>query len=356
MSENQVRVRPVVLQNFLTELFQKAGMPEGDAAFQSEAMVATNLWGVDSHGVLRAPTYVKRLRQGAINPKPSVKTIRGAGALEVIDGDDGSGFVVGRVAMRRAIELAREYNVGVVGAVRSNHFGATALYARLAAEDGMVGIAMTNVTPNMVAPGGRQPITGNNPLAIAVPSFGPFPFVLDMSLSAVAGGKLLLASAKGERIPLDWATDNEGRPTDDPAKAFAGFLLPMGGHKGLGLSYAVDILCGLITGGVFGDQTKGMYTSPNEPSLTSHMMLAINIGAIISQSEMRTRMDTFYARIKSAPMWNESAEMLVPGEIEYRTARARRDKGIPIPLQTYEELVAMGNEMNVTASLPKFDS
>ena len=110
--------------------------------------------------------------------------------------------------------------------------------------------------------------------------------MLDISLSNVAGGKLLLASKKGEKIPLDWATDKDGRPTDDPDAAFAGFLLPVGGHKGLGLSYVVDILSGLITGGVFQHEMKSMYKHRDEPSLTSHFMIVINPLAIMSREEM----------------------------------------------------------------------
>jgi LDH2 family malate/lactate/ureidoglycolate dehydrogenase len=216
----------------------------------------------------------------------------------------------------------------------------------------MVGIAMTNVVPNVVAPGGSRPVVGNNPLSIAIPTYGEFPFVLDISLSAVAGGKLLLASKKGEKIPLDWATDKEGRPTDDPDEAFAGFLLPMGGYKGLGLAYAIDILCGVITGGAFLQGMKGMYKYPDDPSLTGHFMIAINVEAILGREGMQARMAEFASTIKSSPMWDEAAEMLLPGEIEYRTALARREKGIPLPANLYQELLALDDELGAGSTLP----
>ena len=353
MAENDVLVRPEQLEKFLTDLFEQTGMPHDDAAYSAHSLVLTNLWGIDSHGVLRAAIYLERLQKRVVNPRPQIKTLRGGFALEVIDGDDGLGFIVGRAAMNRAIGLAEKFNVAAVGAIKSNHFGATALYARLAAERGMIGIAMTNVVPNVVAPGGKKPITGNNPLAIAIPTFGEFPFVLDMSMSSVAGGKLLLASKKGEKIPLDWATDKEGRPTDDPAKGFAGFLLPMGGYKGLGLSYVVDILSGLITGGAFGDQMKGMYTQPNDPSLTGHFMIVINAMAIIGKDEMQTRMNAFYERIKASPMWDEKGEMFMPGEIEHRSAAKRREQGIPLPGNLYDDLVALGVKLGVAGTLAR---
>lgn len=250
-AENEILVHPDLLEAFAAELFGNAGMIASEAEFCALALVQTNLWGIDSHGALRIPIYIRRLLSGAMNPRPQINTLRNALGLEVLDGDDGSGFVVGRAAMQRAIELAEQFNVGVVGVTRSNHFGATAIYSRMAVERGLVGIAMTNVVPNIVAPGGSIPVVGNNPLSVAFPTFGEFPFVLDISLSTVSGGKILLAGEKGEKIPLDWATDTAGRPTDDPEKAFAGFLLPLGGHKGLGLAYAIDLLCGVMTGGEF---------------------------------------------------------------------------------------------------------
>jgi LDH2 family malate/lactate/ureidoglycolate dehydrogenase len=194
-------------------------------------------------------------------------------------------------------------------------------------------------------------VVGNNPLSIAIPTYGEFPFVLDISLSAVAGGKLLLASKKGERIPLDWATDREGRPTDDPDEAFAGFLLPMGGYKGLGLAYAVDILCGVITGGAFLQGMKGMYKYPDDPSLTGHFMIALNVEAILGREAMQARMARFTDTIKASPMWDESREMLLPGEIEHRTAVARKQNGIPLPPNLYEELKALGGEFGVSSRL-----
>ena len=209
----------------------------------------------------------------------------------------------------------------------------------------MIGIAMTNVVPNVVAPGGSKPVVGNNPLAVAIPTFGEFPFVLDISLSNVAGGKLLLASKKGEKIPLDWATDNQGRPTDDPDVGFKGFLLPMGGYKGLGLAYMVDILSGVLTGGAFLDQMKGMYKFPDDPSLTGHFMIAIQTEAVMSREDLQARMDEFVSKIKASPMWDPSKEMLIPGELEHRTEQARRAQGIPLPPALYDELIALGKEL-----------
>ena len=198
------------LHDFVYQLFAKTGMVKKDAETCADYLVQTNLWGIDSHGVLRVPIYIKRLLSGAMNKAPEMFCINDIGALQLWNGDDGCGYIVGRDAMEKAIAKADDYGIGAVGVTRSNHFGAAALYTRMAVNRGMIGIAMTNVVPNVVAPGGSRPIVGNNPFAVSVPTFGEFPFTLDISLSNVAGGKLLLAIKNGEKIPLDWATDKDG--------------------------------------------------------------------------------------------------------------------------------------------------
>ena len=339
------------LEAYVAALFTHAEVAPDDARWWARSLVQTNLWGKDSHGVMRVPHYVKRLTNGALNARPQTRTVRGGGAFEIMDGDNGPGHLVARDAMLRAVDLARDHNIAAVGVTRSSHFGAAALYARVAADSGMAGIAMTNSVPKVIAPGGAKPITGSNPLAIAVPSYGDFPFMLDMSMSTVAGGRLLMAAQRGERIPMDWATDKHGAPTDDPAAAFSGFWLPAGGVKGLGLSYAVDILCGLITGGAFGLDMKSQFANPTEPSGTGHMVIAINVGAVMSEDELRERMASYFAAIKSSPMVDPNLEMLVPGENAARTARERAELGVPLPASLHDELLALGAEHGIAEQL-----
>ena len=199
--------------------------------------------------------------------------------------------------------------------------------------------------------GGSRPITGNNPIAAAVPTFGQFPFVLDISLSAVAGGKLLVAAKNGEKIPVGWATDRDGRPTTDPQAGFDGFLLPLGGHKGFGLSLLVDLLCGVITGGSFQHQLKSMYRYPNDPSRTAHMMIAMNPLAFLDKQQLTARMNEFVRTIKESPMWDPDGEMLLPGELEHRSELERRKTGIPIPATLCRDLEELGAEMKLDAAL-----
>ena len=339
------------LTRFVSGIFQAGGCSEAGARDMAECLVQTNLWGIDSHGVLRTPEYLKRFQSGAMNNQPEIRSLKSGSGLEVLDADNGAGYVAGRAAMTRAIELAKTGNIAAVGIINSNHCGAASLYARMALEHGMIGIAMSNVAPNMVAPGGSKPITGNNPIAVAVPTFAEFPFVFDISLSAVSGGKILVAAKNGEEIPLGWATDREGHPTTDPNIGFKGFLLPMGGHKGFGLSLLVDILCGVITGGSFQHQLKSMYVYPNDPSNTAHLMLVINPLFLMSKEQLKERMAEFFQTVKQSPMWDAEGEMLLPGEIEYRKENERRSSGIPIPEPLYKELVQLGEDLGLDSAI-----
>jgi LDH2 family malate/lactate/ureidoglycolate dehydrogenase len=351
MSDNAINVSADTLAVFVSQLFQDAGCSKSDAATMAECLVQSNLWGIDSHGVLRTSKYLDRLRSGGMNTRPEIRVKQGGAGLEVLDADNGPGYIAGKAAMARAVELAKTRNIAAVGIINSNHCGATSLYARMALEHDLIGIAMSNVAPNMAMTGGSRPITGNNPIAVAVPTFGEFPFALDISLSAVAGGKLLVAARNGEEIPLGWATDSDGRPTTDPNAGFEGFLLPVGGHKGFGLSLLVDILCGVITGGAFQHQLKSMYRYPNDPSNTAHFMIAIDPLIFLSKQQLQERMSEFLKTLKESPMWDKNSEMLLPGEIEFRTEQERRRNGIPLPAALYAELEALGNELKLDAVL-----
>lgn len=352
MTAANFRIPVDSLTDYTSAICRAAGCSEPDAKTVAECLVQSDLWGIGSHGVLRLVDYVGRLRSGAMNARPAVRAVKSTTGLEVLDADNGPGFVAARAGMSRAIELARTGNIAAVGVVNSNHCGAAALYARMAAREHMIGIAMSNVAPNMVAPGGSQPITGNNPVAIAVPTFGEFPFVIDISLSAVAGGKLLAAARNGEPIPLGWATDREGRPTTDAQAGFDGFLLPLGGHKGLGLSYAVDILCGLVTGGAFQHHLKSMYRYPDDPSHTAHLMLVINPLALMDESQLQGRFREFFATVREAPRW-DGGENLLPGEIEHRSEIQRRRDGIPLPASLYETLQHLGEQAGIVDRLAR---
>lgn len=336
---------------FAAELFTKGGMCREHADWFGRTIANANLRGIDSHGVLRVPVYFDRILCGAINPAPVFREDRAAPALVLLDADGAAGCIAGKRAMELAIECAGKYGVGAAGVLNSNHFGAAAQYAQLAVDRGMVGISMTNVPVLLAPPGVKKKLIGNNPLAIGVPTYCEFPFMLDLSMSVVAEGKLRLAASKGVKIPTSWAADAEGRPTDDPQEALKGFLLPVGGYKGLGLAYAVDILTGVITGGAFADKLKSMYRNPTEPMGVCHLFAALNVDVLIGREDLRDRMQYYHDYLLSAPLADGAAPLCFPGEIERCCERERRESGVPVPASTLRDLEALRREYGVSVSL-----
>lgn len=175
--------------------------------------------------------------------------------------------------------------------------------------------------------------------------------MLDISMSAVAGGKLLLAQKKGEKIPKDWAVTSEGLETDDPFEGFKGFLLPMGMHKGFGLSLYIDLLTGVLGGGAFLHQLRSMYGSPDDPSLTSHLFCAIDPSMFWEPNEFIERMKEWSRAVKAVPMVNEHEKQLIPGELEYMCEQQRLRDGIPVPVNLVKELDEIAESIGYTLKI-----
>jgi len=338
------------LRALIAELYEKAGMSPAEANYHAYALVTASLRGIDSHGVLRTKAYLTRILNGAIDLHPNMRYIKEDRTLCLLDAGNASGYTSGRTGMEKAVSLAREYGVGMVFVRNSNHFGAAALYAQIAVDAGMMGFAATNVKPGVTAPGASGNVTGNNPFAVGIPTWNEFPFMLDMALSVVAGGKLKMAIAKGEKIPLDWATDKDGNPTDDPRKGFDGYFLPMGGFKGLGMAHVIDILCGVMTGGAFQNHIKSMYSDPEDPSRTCHLFFAADLSPLLSREEVQRRMAEYRAYIRNIPTAT-GEPLLLPGELEARCEEERLRDGIPVPEALYLELRALAEEYQLSVLL-----
>ncbi len=340
------------LTGYLEEMYTSAGLTKEESKITSELTVKSNLWGVDSHGVLRTPVYVKRVLNGAIKSNAEITVISDRkGPIQLMDGGDGMGYVVGYRAMEKAIDLSKEYGIGMVLVKNSNHFGAAGLYVDLAAEKGCLGICTTNVIPNIGMPGSLKPSTGNNPLALGAPLNGDFNFVLDISMSSVAGGKLLLAIKEGKKIPTNWAITKEGKETDDPKLGFEGLLLPMGMHKGFGMSLFIDIMTGVLSGGPFLQDLRSMYSMPDEPSLSTHMMMAIDPTYFMEEVVFEKRMDKWVEYIKSTPLADCNQEQLIPGEIEYKRKKQREKEGVSIPTELLKDLKELEDQLGMKATL-----
>jgi LDH2 family malate/lactate/ureidoglycolate dehydrogenase len=331
---------PAELTAFTRDIFAKAGLPDSDAAIVAEGLIKADLRGLASHGVSRIPMYLERLRRGVVNPKPEIKVARVAGAVALVDGDHGMGFIAGRRGMDEAISLAAESGIGMVGVHRSTHYGMAALYVLQAIEAGYIALAMTNSSPAIPVWGGRTTFLGAAPFAAGLPCGSHEPYVLDMAMTVIARGKIRLAAMDGKTIAEGLALDSEGRPTTDAKKAFEGVCLPFGGVKGAALSMLMDLLAGMYTGANYGGDVKSLYFDHSAPQNVGHLFIAMRPDLFISREEFEKRADTFVDRVKDLPRAAGVDEILMPGEPEDRAERVRRRTGIPLTDKVLAELQA----------------
>jgi LDH2 family malate/lactate/ureidoglycolate dehydrogenase len=343
---DHVHVAAEAAEIFAQKLLLAHGLPEADAKIVASCLVSADLRGVDTHGLARLPIYLDRLRRGLINPRPALVPQRVTPVAAALDGENGFGFVVGTRAMSEAIEIARDYGLGLVCVRRSTHFGMAASYVLQALDAGLISLVFSNASPAMPPWGGRKALLGTNPFAAGAP--GNPPFLLDMSTAVAARGKIRRAERRREAIPLGYALDGDGRPTTDPAAALAGVVLPVGGYKGSGLSMLMDILGGVISGAAYAGDVGDQYKVFDRSQDVGHFFLAMKVDLFVSQAEYRARMDTLVRRVRDCPKAEGFSEILLPGEPETRHEEARRGGGIPY---SASEVDALQQEA-VKASVP----
>ena len=331
------------LRPFCLGLLERCSVPADDAALLVDSLLEAELKGVSSHGLNRLPTYVKRLKAQLVKATAEIITERDMGAIAVVDGNHSIPQVIGHRAMAMAIEKARRYGIGAVLAKNSGHFGMTSAYGLRAADQNMIAVVLSNVTPLMPPAGGSSKLLGNNPLAVVAPTKGD-PIVTDMGMSKVVLGKLLVAKSQGKKIPLDWALDKDGNPTDDPGEALQGLLLPIAGPKGYSLIVAIEILTGVLAG-AYGWQVKSLYDF-SAPENISHFFLAVDIKAFLPLEEYFSRIEDFRLGIKNSRKAPGTEEIYLPGEIELnRLKRAGTDPSIALPENVIKDLNAVAEEV-----------
>src|SRR5258708_6319632 len=262
----------------VADMFTAVGIAAADAQVVAADLVAADLGGIPSHGVMLLPMYVERIDKGSVSRASAGQVVSDRAGAIVIDAGNALGQLTSRQAVKLAVERAREIGLAAVAVRNGFHFGTAGRYARMMAEQNCVGVVLSNTRPLMPAPGGAEALVGNNPIAIALPSAGEFPVEVDMASSATAMGKIRLAAAAGISIPADWAVDAEGRPTTDPAAAIKGMLLPAAGPKGFGLAFVIDLLCGGLSDGAVGAEVRPLYGDATEPYRCAHFFLAIDVG------------------------------------------------------------------------------
>jgi LDH2 family malate/lactate/ureidoglycolate dehydrogenase len=336
------------LKQFCTRVLLAIGVPSPHADAIVSNLIEADLQGVASHGVVRLPIYVQRLRAGAVNPRPDVRVAHETTTTAVIDGDNGMGQWVGMRAMQMAIYKAQSGNCAFVSVRNSNHFGAAGYYARMAVTHDMIGFSFTIGGINHMTPwGGAQAILGNNPFSIALPAGQERPVVLDMACSTAARGKILVAAKDNSAIPSDWATGPDGEATIDPIEALKGFMLPIGGPKGYSLTLVVGLLSTMLSGAAFGSEVTHMYEDFERPQNIGHLFGVLPIASFEPPEIYKRRMDKAIREVRNTPRARGVERIYLPGEREELLAEEYRRSGIPIQKSVWMELRDVGNQLGV---------
>ena len=345
------RVDPDRLINFATAVYAGAGVPEADARLIADTLVQADLWGHQSHGVLRLGWYLDRLRNGVMKPVTTPEFVVDAHAIAVIDGHDGVGHVLTELAAREAIKRAKAHGIAAVAVRNSNHFGTCMYYTRMGAQQGCVMLLTSNGGPAMAPWGGRKKIIGTNPWSVAAPAGRHAPLVVDMANTGVARGKIYLARQKRQTIPLGWAINAAGEPTIDPQEAIDGIILPMAEHKGYAIATMIDMLSGVLTGSGFLSAVHSPYKTA-EKSNCGHLMIAIDIEAFQPLAEFNARMERFVGEIKAVPLAKGFDEVFYPGEMETKSDIKNRKEGLQLPADTLADLARIARETGLESLLP----
>ncbi len=360
------RVSHIALKEFVIQVFVKMGVPVEDARVTADVLVAANLRGIDSHGVARTRRYVQGLRDGVMLATPEIQVVRQTPVTALLDGGAGLGQVVGHRAMRLAMEKAANAGVGFVAVRNSNHYGIAGYYAMMALEQDLISISMTNSATLVVPTFGRDAVLGTNPLSVAVPTGEERPFVLDMATSVVTRGKLEEYDRLEQPLLEGWATDERGIPTDDAARVLAnmkevlgGGISPLGGtgeelggHKGYGLAFLVDILCGVLPGAAYASQVypKDEGGKPL-PSNIGHFFGAMQVDSFRPAQEFKASMDDIIQVLKSSAKAEGQERIFIHGEKEFEMAEQRMREGIPLHPKVVKDLRDIGEELGVPYAL-----
>lgn len=337
-----------LLRAWTARLVEQLGTPSDIAADVAEVLVASDRRGIASHGTARLPNYIALIEAAVMDPAARPVADGGRPALTRFDARNGWGHHAGRVALDAAIEAARDLGLAASTVRNTNHYGIAGWYALRAAAAGLIGISLSNTSPLVAPTRARQPLIGTNPIALAAPAGRFGSFCLDMATSTIPRGRIEVAARRGELLPVGWAIDAEGRPATTPEAALGGALHPLGGeeatggHKGYGLSLAVDLLTGVLSGAAFGPNIVGLF-STDGPSDLGQTFIVIDPAAVDAPGAFEARLEGYLGQLVAAPTIPDApGRVLVPGEPEAEAERRSDDRGVMLDAVHAERLVELG--------------
>ena len=313
------------LQTLAEQALANAGANDAMATTTARALVAADAQGLASHGVARVAQYAVHLKNGRANGTASVRILREKPSACLIDAANGLAFPACSMAVDEAITRARATGIGLAAVTNSHHFGVAAYHVSKVAEHGMIGLAFGNSPAAMPAWGGKRALFGTNPIAAIFPRKSAAPLCIDLSLSEVARGKVMIAAQQGKPIPFGWALDRDGQPTTDARAALDGVMLPAGGVKGAMLALIVELLCVALTGANFGFEADSFFVDEGNQPRLGQAFLVIDPAALAGVEVYHSRVEALIAAMCADP------EVRLPGERRTRLAQQASRDGVEIP-------------------------
>ncbi len=347
------------LVDITTSVFLAMGCSEAHALSAAEVLVAADLRGIDSHGVARLSGYVRLWEAKRVNAKPNVHIVHETPSTAVVDGDQGLGLVVAPIAMKVAIEKAKQVGTGWVSVCNSNHFGIAAYHAMMALEEDMIGMVMTNASALVAPTHSKERMLGTNPICVAIPGGVEPAFVADMATTTAANGKLEILQRKGLDAPMGWIQDKFGNSVKDAhALKHGGALLPLGSdrehgsHKGYALGAIVDIFSAVLSGANYGPWVPPFPAyvpmPENQPGKgIGHFLGAMRIDAFRKKEDFKKDMDQWIRRFREAQPIDQEYPVLIPGDPEREMELIRRKQGIPLLAVVWEDIESVAEKLNI---------
>ena len=332
------------LERVCRQIFAAAGTPPDIAALVARSLTLTNLFGHDSHGVLRVKQYVSMIRAGMIQPEQRPRIHKRFGATAMVTGGYGFGQLGARYAARLAIDMGREQGIAAVSLGQTTHIGRLGEYTAMIAAAGLIGIGFTSGTmySGWVTPyGGRERAFGTNPMSFAVPRPAGQCLLLDFATAGLAHGKVVLARAKGIPLPRGMMLDKAGRPSTDASILDDGaVLLPFGAHKGSGLALMMEIIPTLLAG-------HKPISSPDFHFGNPSLLMALLPEAFAEESDFGSQVEALTRRVKTVKPADGFAEVLLPGEPETRAYAQRSANGIPLPDAVWSDIRGLADAYDI---------
>ncbi|MEJ5361527.1 MAG: Ldh family oxidoreductase [Spirochaetota bacterium] len=351
-----------IATQYMIDVFTSIGVPKEDAAICADVLITADKFGIDSHGVNRMkPIYYDRIKIGIQKPITNFEIIKEGPTTAVIDGHDGMGQVIAYRSMQMAIDKAKKYGLGMVAVRNSTHYGIAGYYAKMAADNDMIGITGTNARPSVAPTFGVENVLGTNPLTFGIPTDEEFPFLLDCATSLSQRGKVEVYARLNKPLPPGWVIDHKGYTCTDPHEVLDGLikgtmaLTPLGGigeegagYKGYGYCTVVEILSAALQAGSYLKMLSGFDAKGNKvPYHLGHFFMAINIEAFTDVDSFKAITGDILRQLRNSAKMPGQERIYTAGEKEYLVYQERKDKGVPVNKEVMKELIAMRDEQGI---------